>query len=170
MNKFTIGDHLKTEQPIAEPYARVLEKTLEVGQWKIGFDSAKGRYVPGGVYLIGMRNRPFPLLRTDVDEFKTRMPFDRNGNPVESPFVLRGVPVAYYSYSNVIYVWPAAAHRWRLQIKLRERKAAYDRTLYIWGLHQVRGAVAADPDARRRAPGGRYCAAPHGVEVRPAAL
>lgn len=98
---------------------KTIDRDLEVGQWKLGLDDGKGHYELESVHLIGLRNRPFPLMRVDADEFKNRVPFDAKGSPVESPFAMRGVPVAYYAYGTRVFLWPAPAHKWTIRLSLR---------------------------------------------------
>jgi hypothetical protein len=93
------------------------------------FDLAPGKWrinatMPGfkvlAVAIEGLRRRLFPLRQVEASEFTALVPFDdKNGEPVEPPAVLHGLPTLYYYYGQTIYLWPVPLHAWRLKLDYR---------------------------------------------------
>jgi hypothetical protein len=91
------------------------------GKWRINSS------VPGfkvvGVAIEGLRRRLFPLRQVEASEFTALVPFDdKNGEPVEPPPMLRGLPSMYYYYGQTLYLWPVPRHAWRLKVDYAPRE------------------------------------------------
>jgi hypothetical protein len=94
---------------------------LVPGKWRINST------VPGfkvvAVAIEGLRHRLFPLRRVEASEFTELSPFDdKNGEPMEPPVVLRGLPMLYYYYGQTLYLWPVPLHAWRLKVNYAPRE------------------------------------------------
>lgn len=96
---------------------KTIERVLDVGKWKLGVEAGHDVL---GVYLKGMRNRPFPLMSVNREQFAERTTRKLNGT-FDNEAVLRGVPVCYWHDGQSIHLWPAAAHQWTLRIDLAKR-------------------------------------------------
>jgi hypothetical protein len=101
---------------------KIIERKLEVGQWKINItrDGSYGHEIVN-VSLQGLRNRPFFLTRISPEVFFTRHPKGPDGKPIDPEVVLRGTPAMYTLYPPLVLLWPAPAHPWVLQIRLRKK-------------------------------------------------
>ena len=94
---------------------------LVAGKWRINSS------VPGfkvvAVALVDLRRRLFPLRQVEASEFTALVPFDdKNGEPVEPPAALRGLPAMYYYYGQTLYLWPVPRHAWRLELDYAPRE------------------------------------------------
>ena len=75
------------------------------------------------VALVGLRHRPFSLRQIEASEFTALVPFDdKNGEPIEPPVMLHGMPTAYRYYGHCIYLWPVPRHAWRLKVDYAPRE------------------------------------------------
>lgn len=97
-----------------------IEKTIEVGRWKIGIQP--GQQVLG-VSLKGMRNRWHKLAAVPFKEFTARCMVDPDGK-IRDDAVTRGVPTCYTFDAYNVCLWPSPAHRWTIRIELEKRKKA----------------------------------------------
>lgn len=125
---YTIGDWRREAIDGEVLPAKVLERDLPNGKWKIGFDPG---HDVSYVHLVGLRSRPFPLMRATKEEFFERVPQiteegPNKGRPIEGPFVVRGVPVTYLQMGQVVYLWPIPAHDWKIRIGLNKKPAKVD--------------------------------------------
>jgi hypothetical protein len=93
---------------------------LVPGKWRI--NASLPGYKVVGCALEGLRHRPFPLRRVEPSEFAERVPFDENGEPMEPPVVLRGMPTWHYYYGNTVYIYPPPLHAWRLMLTYEPRE------------------------------------------------
>ena len=98
---------------------KTITRTLDVGKWRVGID---GGYDVDAVKLRGMRNRDFPLLRVEKDEFLSRCQRSPDGT-IDNSVVIRGVPVAYMVEAGKVWLWPSPAHQWTIAIDLHKRGA-----------------------------------------------
>jgi hypothetical protein len=94
---------------------------LPRGKWRINAT------VPGfkvvAVATEGLRHRLFSLRQVEASEFTALVPFDdKNGEPLEPPAVLHGVPTLYYYYGQTLYLWPPPLHAWRLKVDYAPRE------------------------------------------------
>jgi hypothetical protein len=56
------------------------------------------------------------------------VPFDdKNGEPLEAPAVLHGLPTLYYYYGQTLYLWPVPLHAWRLKLVYAPREETLTR-------------------------------------------
>ncbi len=101
---------------------KTIERKLAVGKWRlnIGHDMKDCELL--GVYLKGMRNRPFELNRVTPETFFERAPKDENGQPQDTPTMMRGVPVFYLLQGTTVFLWPAPSHEWKLELRLRAKQ------------------------------------------------
>jgi hypothetical protein len=82
---------------------------LAPGKWRINAIMPGFKVV--AVAIEGLRRRPFPLRQVEASEFTALVPFDdKNGEPMEPPAVLHGLPTLYYYYGQTIYLWPVPLH------------------------------------------------------------
>ena len=94
---------------------------LVPGKWRI--NASLPGYKVVGCALEGLRHRPFPLRQVEVSEFAERAPFDdKNGEPMEPPAVLRGLPTLYFYHGQTLYLWPVPLHAWRLKLVYEPRE------------------------------------------------
>ena len=71
----------------------------------------------------GSAPRLFPLRQVEASEFTALVPFDdKNGEPLERPAVLHGLPTLYYYYGQTLYLWPPPLHAWRLKLDYAPRE------------------------------------------------
>ena len=110
---------------------------LPPGKWRINSS------VPGfkvvAVALVDLRRRLFPLRQVDASEFTALVPFDdKNGEPIEPPVVLRGLPTLYYYFSQSIYLLPVPLHGWRLKVDFAPREETHARN----AMGEFTGALA----------------------------
>ena len=94
---------------------------LVPGKWRINST------VPGfkvvAVAIEGLRHRTFALRQVEASEFTALVPFDdKNGEPMEPPVLLRGLPTLYYYYGQTLYLWPVPLHAWRLKVNYVPRE------------------------------------------------
>jgi hypothetical protein len=97
---------------------------LPPGKWRI--NSSEPGFKVVAVAIEGLRHRLFPLRQVEASEFAELVRFDdKNGEPMEPPAVLRGLPTMYYYYGQTLYLWPVPLHAWRLKLvfALREETA-----------------------------------------------
>ena len=92
---------------------------LVPGRWRI--NASLPGYKVVGCALEGLRHRPFPLRRVEPSEFAERVPFDENGEPIEPPAVLHGLPTMYFYCGAALYLWPVPRHAWRLKVDYAPR-------------------------------------------------
>ena len=90
------------------------------GKWRINSS------VPGfkvvAVALVDLRRRLFPLRQVEAREFTALVPFDdKNGEPLERPAVLHGLPTRYFYFGVILYLWPPPLHAWRLKVDYAPR-------------------------------------------------
>ena len=75
------------------------------------------------VALVDLRRRLFPLRQIEASEFIALVPFDdKNGEPMEPPAVLHGLPTLYYYYGQTLYLWPPPLHAWQLRVDYARRE------------------------------------------------
>ena len=99
-----------------------LTKDFELvrGKWRI--NASLPGYKVVGVAIEDLRRRLFPLRQVEAPEFAKLMRFDdTNGEPVEPPAMLHGLPSMYYYYGQSIYLWPVPRHGWRLKLTYAPR-------------------------------------------------
>ena len=94
---------------------------LPPGKWRINSS------VPGfkvvAVALVDLRHRLFPLRQVEASEFTALVPFDdKNGEPIEPPVVLHGLPARYFYFGVILYLWPPPLHAWRLKVDYAPRE------------------------------------------------
>jgi hypothetical protein len=94
---------------------------LPPGKWRINSS------VPGfkvfAVALVDLRRRLFPLRQVEASEFTALVPFDdKNGEPIEPPAVLHGLPTMYFYFGVALYLWPPPAHAWQLRLTYEPRE------------------------------------------------
>ena len=94
---------------------------LPPGKWRINSS------VPGfkvvAVALVDLRRRLFPLRQVEASEFTALVPFDdKNGEPIEPPAMLHGLPTMYFYFGVVLYLWPVPRHAWRLKVNYAPRE------------------------------------------------
>ena len=71
---------------------------------------------------------PVPLRQVEASEFTALVPFDdKNGEPLEAPAVLHGLPTLYYYYGQTLYLWSAPLHAWRLKVDYAPREETRSR-------------------------------------------
>ena len=97
-----------------------VERTLDVGKWRV---RGEGGYDVAAVFLKGMRNRRFKLIKVDATEFDEKCMKSSDGK-VKDDAVLRGVPYFYKEEGGMISLWPSPAHQWTIQIDLTKRGKA----------------------------------------------
>jgi hypothetical protein len=67
------------------------------GEWRI--NASRPGYKVVGCAIEGLRRRPVALRRVEAREFAALVPFDdKNGEPIEPPAVLHGMPTTYHYY------------------------------------------------------------------------
>jgi hypothetical protein len=94
---------------------------LARGEWRI--NASRPGYKVVGCAIEGLRRRPFPLRRVEAPEFTALVPFDdKNGEPIEPPAMLHGMPTTYHYYGHCIYLWPVPRHPWRLKVDYAPRE------------------------------------------------
>ena len=94
---------------------------LDPGEWRI--NASRPGYKVVGCAIEGLRHRLFPLHRVEASEFAALVQFDdKNGEPMEPPVVLRGMPTMYYYYGQTLYLWPPPLHAWRLKVDYAPRE------------------------------------------------
>ena len=89
---------------------------LAAGKWSINAIMRGFKVV--AVALVDLRRRLFPLRQIESSEFTALTPFDdKNGEPMEPPAVLQGLPTMYYYYyGQTVFLWPVPRHGWRLKL------------------------------------------------------
>jgi hypothetical protein len=103
---------------------------LVPGKWRINASLPGHKVV--GCALEGLRHRPFPLRQVEVSEFAERVPFDdKNGEPMEPPVVLRGLPTMYFHFGVALYLWPVPLHAWRLKLVYAPREETRTRNALV---------------------------------------
>jgi hypothetical protein len=101
----------------------VLTKDFDLtrGKWRI--NASQPGYKVVGCAIEGLRHRLSPLRRVEASEFTALVPFDdKNGEPMEPPAVLHGLPSMYYYYGQTLYLWPVPLHAWRLKVVYASRE------------------------------------------------
>jgi hypothetical protein len=99
------------------------------GEWRI--NASRPGYKVVGCAIEGLRRRPFPLRRVEASEFTALVPFnDKNGEPIEPPAVLHGLPARYFYFGVILYLWPPPLHAWRLKVDYAPREET--RTATPW--------------------------------------
>ena len=93
----------------------VINRDLPVGKWKIGITPG---YEVENVCLRGLRDRPYPLMRVEKEDFFARTPKDHSGDPI----VIQGTPTCYAHDGQTVLIWPSPRHQWKIQIDLNKRK------------------------------------------------
>ena len=94
---------------------------LPPGKW--GINASLPGYKLEGCAIEDLRRRLFPLRQVEVSEFAKQVPFDdKNGEPMEPPAMLRGLPTLYYYYGQTLYLWPVPLHAWRLKLDYAPRE------------------------------------------------
>ncbi len=99
---------------------KIVERKCPIGKWRFVFRDIMNHEVIG-VSLKGQR-RPWPLWEISKEQFLERVPKDQNGNPYEAATTLWSVPTMYMHEGQYIYIWPAPAHEWTLQLELKEKE------------------------------------------------
>jgi len=75
-----------------------------------------------GCAIEDLRRRLFPLRQVEASEFTALVPIDdKNGEPIEPPVMLHGMPSMYHYYGQSIYLWPVPRHGWRLKLTYAPR-------------------------------------------------
>src|SRR6516162_2814148 len=91
------------------------------GKWRI--NASLPGYKVVGCAVEDLRRRLFPLRQVEAREFTALVPFDdKNGEPLERPAVLHGLPTLYYYYGQTLYLWPPPLHAWRLKVDYAPRE------------------------------------------------
>jgi hypothetical protein len=100
--------------------------TMSEGALTKDFDLVRGKWrinasLPGykvmGCAIEDLRHRLFPLRQVEASEFTALVPFnDKNGEPIEPPAVLHGLPARYFCFGVALYLWPVPLHAWRLKV------------------------------------------------------
>ena len=91
------------------------------GKWRI--NASQPGYKVVGCAIESLRHRPFSLRQVEASEFTALVPFDdKNGEPVEPPVMLHGMPTMYYYYGQTLYLWPVPRHGWRLKLTYAPRE------------------------------------------------
>ena len=91
------------------------------GEWRI--NASRPGYKVVGCAIEGLRRRLFPLRRVEASEFTALVPFnDKNGEPIEPPAVLHGLPTMYFYFGVALYLWPPPLHAWRLKVDYAPRE------------------------------------------------
>ena len=94
---------------------------LPPGKWRI--NASQLGYKVVAVALVDLRRRLFPLRQVEASEFAKQVPFDdKNGEPIEPPFMLHGMPTWYYYYGNTVYIYPPPLHAWQLMVTYEPRE------------------------------------------------
>lgn len=106
---------------------KIVEKKLNPGKRKFMLTEF-AQYDLEGIYLKGMRARPWPLARVDADTFFERCPKDAHGHPAPDGVFMHGLPQMFWQHGYTIYLWPAPSNEWIIQFRLR-RKAKHDALL-----------------------------------------
>jgi hypothetical protein len=97
---------------------------LDPGKWRINATMPGFKVV--AVALVDLRRRLFPLRQVEASEFAALMPFDdKNGEPMDSPAVLHGLPTLYFYFGVALYMWPVPRHAWRLKVDYMPREEAH---------------------------------------------
>jgi hypothetical protein len=74
------------------------------------------------LHLVDLRRRLFALRRLQASEFTALVPFDdKNGEPIEPPVVLHGLPARYFYFGVILYLWPVPLHAWRVRVDYAPR-------------------------------------------------
>jgi len=109
------------------------------GEWRI--NASRPGYKVVGCAIEGLRRRPFPLRRVEASEFTALVPFnDKNGEPIEPPAVLHGLPTMYFYFGVALYLWPVPLHPWRLKVQYASREESRSRN----ALGEFTGASKSD--------------------------
>jgi hypothetical protein len=91
------------------------------GKWRI--NASLPGYKVVGCAIEGLRHRLFPLHRVEASEFTALVPFEgKNGEPIEPPVVLHGLPARYFYLGVILYLWPPPLHTWRLILTYEPRE------------------------------------------------
>ena len=99
---------------------------LVSGKWRINSTVPGFKVVAAAIE--DLRRRPFPLRQVEASEFAELVPFDdKNGEPVEPPAMLRGLPTLYYYYGQTLYLWSVPLHAWRLRVDYAPREETHIR-------------------------------------------
>ena len=109
------------------------------GKWRINSS------VPGfkvvAVAIEGLRRRAVALRQVEASEFVKLVRFDdKNGEPMEPPAILRGLPTLYYYYGQTLYLWSVPLHAWRLKVDYTAREETRTRD----ALGELTGASKSD--------------------------
>jgi hypothetical protein len=105
---------------------------LVPGKWRI--NSTMPGFKVVAVAIEGLRHRPFPLRQVEASEFTALVPFDdKNGEPIEPPVMLRGLPSMYYYHGQTLYLWPVPLHAWRLKVDFARREETRTRNDELTG-------------------------------------
>jgi hypothetical protein len=112
---------------------------LVPGKWRINASMPGFKVV--AVAIEGLRHRPFPLRQLKASEFAEQVPFDdKNGEPMEPPALLRGLPTTFYYFSQTLYLWPVPLHGWLLRVDYAPREESRTRN----ALREFTGASKSD--------------------------
>jgi hypothetical protein len=109
------------------------------GEWRI--NASRPGYKVVGCAIEGLRHHLFPLRRVEASEFSALVPFnDKNGEPIEPPAVLHGLPARYFYFGVILYLWPPPLHAWRLKVDYAPREEIRTRN----ALGELTGASKSD--------------------------
>ena len=112
---------------------------LVPGKWRI--NASLPGYKVVGCAIEGLRHHLFPLRRVEASEFTALVPFDdKNGEAMEPPVMLRGLPTMYFYYGQTLYLWPVPLHAWRLKVDYAPRQEIRPRN----ALGELTGASKSD--------------------------
>ena len=112
---------------------------LVPGKWRI--NASRPGYKVVGCAIEGLRHRLFPMRQVEASEFAVLVPFDdKNGEPMEPPAMLRGLPTMYYYYGQTLYLWLVPRHGWRLKVVYALREETRTRN----ALGEVTGVSKSD--------------------------
>ena len=116
---------------------------LVAGKWRINSS------VPGfkvvAVALVDLRRRLFQLRQVEASEFTALVPFDdKNGEPIEPPAVLHGLPARYFYFGVILYLWPPPLHAWRLKVDYAPREETRSRNA-LGGFTGALTSITGDP-------------------------
>jgi hypothetical protein len=93
---------------------------LPLGKWRINATMPGFKVV--ALAIEDLRRRLFPLRQVEAPEFAKLVRFDdENGEPMEPPPMLHGLPTMYFYHGQTLYLWPVPRHAWRLKLDYAPR-------------------------------------------------
>jgi len=105
-----------TPSPATSKTTKVIERTVDPGKWRIGTE-------PGAevlrVWIKGMRDRPWELLKVSKEDFFSMVQKIPNGTAIDNA-LLRGLPSKFTTEGHIVLIWPAPNHQWKMQFEIRK--------------------------------------------------